>query len=60
VETNRGKDLREEISQAGVAKGGIIREMKARAMTLEEIFTHITTTEKGGETVAESIDTLSP
>lgn len=49
VHTRREEDLREEISRTIFQQQGIIREMRSKAMTLEEIFVHITTTEKGGE-----------
>ena len=45
IHTEKGKDLREDISQTVVASGGIIRELKTEVMKLEDIFIHITTKE---------------
>lgn len=46
LEMERGKDLREEIFKTIVANNWILREMKSEAITLEEIFVHITTREQ--------------
>ncbi|MDR4505654.1 MAG: ATP-binding cassette domain-containing protein [Candidatus Scalindua sp.] len=45
VEAAEGKDLREDIFKCIVRDNYILREMKRKAITLEEIFHQITTTE---------------
>ncbi len=45
VETEPGRDLREEISAAIVSAGGVIREFRRETLTLEDIFVRITTQE---------------
>lgn len=43
IHTEKGKDLREDLSCAVTSSGGIIRELRAETMKLEDIFVHITT-----------------
>jgi hypothetical protein len=38
-------DIREEVFRAAVAAGLVLRELRAEAFSLEEIFAHITTSE---------------
>ena len=40
-----GGDLREDVFRAAVAAGLVLRELRAEAFSLEEIFAHITTAE---------------
>jgi len=47
VECDKGKDLREDISRLITRNGGIILEMKMQDLSLEDIFLHLTTKEKG-------------
>ena len=42
VEIEKGRDVREEISAALVASGGVIREMRSRKLSLEDIFAEMT------------------
>lgn len=46
IEFERDKDLREEISRVVFSSGGTIREMRKEALSLEDIFVHITTREQ--------------
>lgn len=47
VECGKGRDLREDISRAVTQSGGVILEMKTQVLSLEDIFLHLTTEEKG-------------
>ena len=47
IECGKGKDLRENISRIISQGGGVILEMKTQALSLEDIFLHLTTEEKG-------------
>jgi ABC-2 type transport system ATP-binding protein len=47
LEVEKGKDIREDIFKTAVDKKWIIREMKTEAVSLEDIFVHITTREQG-------------
>ncbi|MCD5402055.1 ATP-binding cassette domain-containing protein [candidate division NPL-UPA2 bacterium] len=46
VEMKKGEDVREEVSRCITRGGGIIREMKEEAVSLEDIFVQITMEEK--------------
>lgn len=48
VEAEEGKDLREDIFKCVVENNYVLREMKRQAVTLEEIFHRITTSEGKG------------
>ncbi|MBI3843692.1 MAG: ATP-binding cassette domain-containing protein [Planctomycetes bacterium] len=45
LETDPGRDVREEISTAIIGAGGVIRELHRETLTLEDIFVRITTQE---------------
>lgn len=47
IECDKGKDLRENISRIISQGGGVILEMKTQALSLEDVFLHLTTEEKG-------------
>ncbi len=49
IECEKGIDLRENISRTITGSGGIILEMKVETLSLEDIFLHLTTEEKGGK-----------
>ena len=47
IECGKGVDLRENISRTITRSGGVIMEMKMETLSLEDIFLHLTTEEKG-------------
>jgi ABC-2 type transport system ATP-binding protein len=52
VDTGGSTDPREEVFRAVVAKGWVLRELRADAMTLEDVFVRITTHEADAEKAA--------
>lgn len=51
IECDKGVDLREKISRTITERGGVILEMKVEDLSLEDIFLHLTTEEKGVRSV---------